>query len=110
LVARVGVGLLAADTLAAAVALCVSARAPRACVITQAITRKTRILDVNYNASNNELVSSGRSSVRGRSSGSGRSASGRVAGTGRRGSRRTHAAGHCCLQQCAPQQLDRLVV
>jgi hypothetical protein len=26
------------------------------CCLLQAITRKTRILDVNYNASNNELV------------------------------------------------------
>jgi hypothetical protein len=32
--------------------------AAAAAVALQAITRKTRILDVNYNASNNELVSS----------------------------------------------------
>ena len=33
------------------------------CVWAQAVTRKTRVLDVVYNASNNELVRSGAASV-----------------------------------------------
>lgn len=32
---------------------------PLACLRLQAVTRKVRVLDVSYNASNNELVSSG---------------------------------------------------